>query len=888
MAKFNEKISTILNAQLPEFIVADHPKFADFLKSYYQLLESAELKVKDVETTVGVLIETETGQENNLVFDATRIGSAITNIDEGDKILLEETTYGKFTVGETVKGLTSGAEAKVLSEDLGQSRLFISANDKFITDEIVEGQTSKASATITDYRPNPVNNISDLVNFRDPDRAIESFLNNFRNEFLATLPEVLDNEVNKRNLIKNVKNMYRAKGTAAGHELFFRLLFNEKSETIYPREQLLKTSDGQYDSLKILRIIEKVGNTEGLISRTITGKDSRATAVIENLSRFQIGDETVTELILNQDSVVGTFQVGEEVSGTASETDDYFIKADITGIPGTKTITNAGALYDIDDNVTVTAGGVGALFQISDIGSGSVKELIIDNVGSGYSIGDVIHFDNAGTFGANAAGFVSVVQGSIVDQNGTIAPPDGTEAKIILEDETCSGDAYQGNDIVQESMTTSPNVVGFPNSADTTIGEITKVFLSDSGNGYKTTPKLSFYYYDENGILKTDSSGTGAIIRAYGNEIGKVNALRTVEFGKSYETSPAPTLSFINNILIKSITGSFSDGLSVTFSGGATGTIVKLDSDRNILKLKNVSGAITENETLTTSSGGTATVAKINLAAATIDVVPVIDTDGAFINEDGKLSESTMKVQDSLYYQDFSYVIKVGQSINAWRDSFKKTMHTAGFYFTGQVNIATRLNAKMRAPVDGAVSGVSETPFLQVLNTLFSTIFGRRLGTASDGTSLRPNARLAGAVDSDARTSEHFTANTRDLTLRSDTNLDYLSRVRRNIPDNTKTYSVRQGHAYAGPRYAFLNKNIQTIFKGPGFTVEAFNDIKIIGTRTGLDGQPATFIATSHPDGQNLKTNFSIPSEFASNKNDFSNTVTNFSSTTATFDDTTP
>ena len=194
----------------------------------------------------------------------------------------------------------------------------------------------------------------------------------------------------------------------------------------------------------------------------------------------------------------------------------------------------------------------------------------------------------------------------------------------------------------------------------------------------------------------------------------------------------------------------------------------------------------------------------------------------------------------------------------------------------------------MRAPVDGAVSGVSETPFLQVLNTLFSTIFGRRLGTISDGTSLRPNARLAGAVDSDATTSEHFTANTRDLTLRSDTNLDYLSRVRRNIPDNTKTYNVRQGHAYAGPRYAFLNKNIQTIFKGPGFTVEAFNDIKIIGTRTGLDGQPATFIATSHPDGQNLKTNFSIPSEFASNKNDFSNTVTNFSSTAATFDDTTP
>ena len=74
-------------------------------------------------------------------------------------------------------------------------------------------------------------------------------------------------------------------------------------------------------------------------------KNSRATAIIENLARFQIGDDTITELVLNQDSVNGTFQVGEEVSGTASDTDDYFIKADITGIPGTKTITNDGSLY---------------------------------------------------------------------------------------------------------------------------------------------------------------------------------------------------------------------------------------------------------------------------------------------------------------------------------------------------------------------------------------------------------------------------------------------------------------------------------------------------------------------------------------------------------------
>ena len=165
----------------------------------------------------------------------------------------------------------------------------------------------------------------------------------------------------------------------------------------------------------------------------------------------------------------------------------------------------------------------------------------------------------------------------------------------------------------------------------------------------------------------------------------------------------------------------------------------------------------------------------------------------------------------------------------------------------------------------------------------------KRHGTNSDGTIKRTNALSSGAIDSNPLTHEHFSNNQRDVTLtRAPLEINYLSRVRRIIPGPNANHNVRQGHAYAGPRYAFLDKNIQTIFNGAGFTFQTFHDIKIIGTRTGLDGQPAIFIATSHPDGRNLKTNFTIPATIATNKNDFSNTITNFSQTTATFDDTTP
>ena len=63
MSKFNDKISTILNSQLPEFVVADHPKFAEFLKVYFQLLESAELSVTTIKGTDGIVLESETSSD---------------------------------------------------------------------------------------------------------------------------------------------------------------------------------------------------------------------------------------------------------------------------------------------------------------------------------------------------------------------------------------------------------------------------------------------------------------------------------------------------------------------------------------------------------------------------------------------------------------------------------------------------------------------------------------------------------------------------------------------------------------------------------------------------------------------------------------------------------
>ncbi len=859
MAKFTKKITNLLNQQVPEFVLSDHPKFLEFVSTYYKFMESAEVVVANVELTDGIQLETETAQTNNLVLNASKLDTDRTSLDAGDKILLEDTGFGKFQRGETITGSTSNATAEVLSEDLDNSRLFISAQDGFIQDEVITGGTSGARATISNYKPNPVTNIQELLNFRDPDKAISNFLTKFRNEFLNTLPETLDGNVSKRKLIKNIKSLYRAKGTQRGHEAFFRILFNLDSETFYPREQMLRVSDGQFDTKKILRAIGTVGNTADLIGRTITGQTSGATAIVENVFKFQIGGSEVSEFILNEETITGTFVTSEEIRGTETDETDTFIKATVTGIPNIVSITNDGGLLSSNDAITLTGGGQSAIIQVDNVGSGKITEILIDDAGSGYAIGDDLTFTNTGTGGGGVVAKVSVVNGGITPENGTSGAT--STDHIVLEDETVRGDVYTGDKIVQESGTGSE--------------DITDIRIISGGSGYTSLPSA---------VVSTGSGGSGAKIIPYGTEIGRLLNTKKIETGAGYEASPSPTLSLPSTIIVKDKSvGNFTEGESITgFDASSTAisaTFVSFDSTNNLLVVKDATGEFLANTTITgASSEVVATVLKNDLATATITVGAVVDTAGTFLNEDGHLSETTMKIQDSLYYQDFSYVIKVGRSINDWRDSFKKTMHSAGFYFTGQVDMATQVNNQIRS-FTGVNSGLVFDPGADlVINTLFSTIFGRRLGTVDDGTTLRGTPELGVDPDFTDSTSEHFTSNTRDLTLKRHISLKFRSGFK-NI--TIRGIENQYGYAYCGPTMNTINKFALSHFTGSGgravitstggasdstvttsispMRLDNYANLRLTGTyNTSLDGEVVQFrdITTDR-----LKTNLALPTE---------------------------
>ena len=59
-----KKLSTLVKQQVPEFVLTDHPKFTEFLTSYFLFLESAEITLQSFTSIDHILLETETATDS--------------------------------------------------------------------------------------------------------------------------------------------------------------------------------------------------------------------------------------------------------------------------------------------------------------------------------------------------------------------------------------------------------------------------------------------------------------------------------------------------------------------------------------------------------------------------------------------------------------------------------------------------------------------------------------------------------------------------------------------------------------------------------------------------------------------------------------------------------
>ena len=745
------KVSTHIQHQLPEFIQADHPVFSQFVKLYYQFLESAEVTFSEI---------------NNYVREETESVNFILD-EDGDQIVLEDSDV-KFEIGETITGQTSGATAKVLVDDVDDGkRLFITSQTRFIIGEILSGANSNASGTVETYRPNPVSSIQQLLNYSNVDSTLYTFLDNFRDSFLEGIVDNVNTGVDKRKLVKSIRDLYLAKGTKKGHELFFRLLLNETPQVQFPTDQMLRVSDGVWSVRNIMRVNPVNGSATELIGQTITGQTSFATAIVTASVSFREAGNNVIELELDPETIDGTFQENELVFGTSTVTDSIVSFRPYSILVGT-IVTNGGAYYTADQTINIASGGSNtATAKVQNVTRGVVDEIIVDDAGQNYAVGENLVLDNTGTDGVGVAAAISVVGGGIAPESGSLSEYGMSANDHITLEETSQpfyNDTYEGTKIVLETGTFTN--LGVASEA----GEITDVRIIGRGAGYSKLPVVTSI---------TTANGSGAkLIAASNSGIGAIASFEIINQGLTYSTAPA--LTPFRHAILKDISGTFTAGDALT---SHSGTVTAFDTSRQLISLNTTANLVVGNSV--TTSGASGTIANISIATGTAQVGQIASTAGNFLNSEGQLSEVIIRIQDSYYYQDYSYVIKVGQSINEWRDAIKSTVHPAGWAVFGEVEVVGRANAKISPQtVDSFTPELAST-----LKTLFITIFGRRLGTIDDGTSLKATAK----VGSDNLT--NFPNTNRDITL---------ERINTIFVGSARTTSKSHGHTLdLLPKYAF-------------------------------------------------------------------------------------
>ena len=840
------KVSTHIQHQLPEFIQADHPDFAKFVKVYYQFLESAEISFSEV--------------NNYLRQETTSVNFVVDEND--DKIVLEDSNV-KFVVGETITGQTSNATATVLVDDVDDgARLFVSSQNRFIVGETVTGATSNSSGTISTYKANPISSVQQLLNYTNVDATLFEFLDRFRDSFLEGMVDNINANVNKRNLVKNIRDLYVSKGTKKRHELFFRLLLNEEPVISFPTDNLIRVSDGKWTRKKIMRVLGVSGNVTDLVGQTITGQTSLATAIPVSVVSFREANTTIIEIEIDEETTTKTFIDGETIKGTSAITDGD-VSFTLLSVVARTTINDGGQYYTPNQRITVgsvSGSSNTCAAKVETINSGSVDDILIDAAGQNYEIGDTINFSNTGTDGINVAAEVQVVGGAITPESGSLAEY-GMSATdhITLEPESQPfyNDAYDGVKIVLEEAT-------LPNSEK---GAITDIRLINGGGAYTKLPVVSSI---------TTTNGSGANLKAVSTSgIGSIGSIVIDNIGFNYST--APTFNAQRHAVIEDISGTFVAGSSMT---SHTGTVAAFDSDRQLLSL-------TTNATLsvgdTVAAGGASgKIANIDTALLTAVIDTTATTVGDFLTEAGKISSDVMRIQDSFYYQDYSYVVKVGESIQSWRDSIRSTVHPAGWAVFGEVEVKSRVSARIQAQTLD-----SFTPELASLfSTLFTAVFGRRLGTVDDGTTLRANPQT------DAETISNLTSGTRDVTL------SRINTVRVGITRDTS--ETRVGSTLENlPKYAFsigatsdrtniphypglsTNKRLEDV-NNQSFTIEQFKRFKINEVSDTNGKIPLTAFTT--------RINVPPPGEIqisgTARINAFDNNFITFDSTTETFDET--
>ena len=266
---------------------------------------------------------------------------------------------------------------------------YIASNNDII--EVTADQLANSTymSSITQYQPinaNPLYHSRRLPDYRDIDSTTDDFIVHFKEKYLKNIQ--FDTATNKKLLVKNSLDLYRAKGTERAVDLFFKLVYGTAAEVRYPAEKIFRLSDGVYEMPEYLEIGYSIYNID-YVGKQIVGQLSGAKAFVEKYIRRRAGKGFVNLLYISGRQ--GNFRNGEVIGLNINNQPIFDVskRSKLIGSVKRVTVQTRGRDFAIGDIVRFTNSdrGLGGLARVESISSQTgLVDFIFEDGGYGYTL----------------------------------------------------------------------------------------------------------------------------------------------------------------------------------------------------------------------------------------------------------------------------------------------------------------------------------------------------------------------------------------------------------------------------------------------------------------------------------------------------------------------
>ena len=380
-----QKVSLLINHQVPEFVRDEYPTFVNFLEAYYEFLENKQ-----------------TGQNNDLITKSKDL-RYVSDVDYSIN-QFEDSFFNTF--------------GNLLPKDIQVDKAFLI---KQLLPLYLAKGTEKSFKLLFrllfDEEVEIIQPKSNILRASDGKWTVEKAFR-ISQDIYSTYTA---NGNTSSTATKSGNTVFKMAQIAASDEV--EIYINNSLQTSgynIRRESKKLVFDTAPAANSEIEILYKDFNYVLLENRKITGLTSGATAIVEKIAEKTISGTSALELFINDKTLLGDFDNGENATLNIIGDDEELIRILVTGLSTLSTINviDGGANYNVGDSVVITGGGATNTAEaiISEVFSGFINQINVLAGGAGFKVGSnvniigatanaslVLAIDAVDTSGANTA-----------------------------------------------------------------------------------------------------------------------------------------------------------------------------------------------------------------------------------------------------------------------------------------------------------------------------------------------------------------------------------------------------------------------------------------------------------------------------------------------------